>query len=101
MKLIDATELLKNEAPAKSFSPEMLVVGIGFILSAEENANERDLAYVREDSELMDYLAESWNSQGRGHHLMGRWFPNVSGSFRDAIRSRIDALPNVNVEARR
>lgn len=34
MKLIDADELLKNEAPAKAFSPEMLVVGKGHVLAA-------------------------------------------------------------------
>jgi len=34
MKLIDATELLKNEVPAKRFHPEALVVGKGHVLSA-------------------------------------------------------------------
>jgi hypothetical protein len=39
MKLIDAAELLKNEAPAKAFSPEMLVVGKGHILAAVKGAD--------------------------------------------------------------
>lgn len=67
----------------------LMFKGCGKAHTVREN-----LAYVREDSELMDYLATSWNSQGRGHHIMGRWFPNVSGSFRDAVRCRIDSLPN-------
>lgn len=37
------------------------------------------------DSQRMDKLAAMWDSQREGHHLMGRWFPNTTGSFRDAI----------------
>ena len=37
--MIDATELLKNEAPAKAYSTEMLVVGKGHILAAVEGAD--------------------------------------------------------------
>ena len=69
----------------------LMFKGCGKAHTVREN-----LGYVREDSELMEYLATSWNSQGRGHHIMGRWFSNVSGSFRDAVRCRIDSLPNAN-----
>ena len=75
MKLIDATELLKNEAPAKSFPPEMLVVGKGFILSAEENANERDLAtrdILREAADSVHAsLAETDISDSRREYREG------------------------------
>jgi len=37
------------------------------------------------DSERIDKLAMHWDSQGKGHHLMGAWLPNVTGSFRDAV----------------
>lgn len=40
------------------------------------------------DTEIVDYLAGMWDSQGKGHHLMGRWFPNATGSFRDAVAAR-------------
>lgn len=34
MELIDANELLKHELPAKKYSPEMLVIGKGYVLNA-------------------------------------------------------------------
>jgi hypothetical protein len=47
------------------------------------------------DRELMDYLASRWNSQGKGHHLMGAYFENTSGSFREAIRAKMTKDQNV------
>ena len=40
MKLIDADDLIKHEAPAKSFGPEMLVIGKGFVISSPEKGIE-------------------------------------------------------------
>ena len=37
------------------------------------------------DGALVDLLATYWESQGKGHHIMGRWVPNVDGSFRHAV----------------
>ena len=45
------------------------------------------------DTEIVDYLARMWDSQGKGHHIMGRWFPNTTGSFRDAVSARKEVKP--------
>ena len=29
------------------------------------------------DQKLIDYLATTWDSQGKGHHIMGRWYENL------------------------
>ena len=44
----------------------------------------------RLDSEIVDFLATMWETESKGHYLMGRWFPNETGSFRDAIRAKLD-----------
>jgi hypothetical protein len=85
MKLIDATELLKNEAPAKSFSPEMLVVGKGFILSAEENANERDLA-------IWDILREAADSVRAS--LAETDISDSRREYREGLERRLRSLAN-------
>ena len=46
-----------------------------------------ELEQARQDKEIVDYLASMWDSQGRGHHVCGRFLPNVNGSFRSAARA--------------
>ncbi len=50
-----------------------------------------DLLGIPTDTELLDYLASLWDSQGEGHSICGSWFNNPTGSFRDAIHARINA----------
>jgi hypothetical protein len=52
MELIDANELLKHEAPAKTYGPEMLVIGKGYVLNAlryPEDGWRADAAEKRAD----------------------------------------------------
>lgn len=46
-----------------------------------------------DDSMLLDYLAAHWDSQGKGHYLMGRHFKNPTGSFRHAVWQRMQTHP--------
>lgn len=52
MELIDANELLKHALPAKKYSPEMLVIGKGYVLDAlrhPEDGWRADAAEKRAD----------------------------------------------------
>ena len=51
------------------------------------------------DTDRIEWLARRWNSQGKGHHLMGHFFKNPTGSFRDAIDA--DILANNRDDRRR
>lgn len=42
MELIDANELLKHEAHAKAYAPEMLVVGKGHVMAAKRHTDTRE-----------------------------------------------------------
>lgn len=44
-----------------------------------------------QDKAIVDHLAKYWDSQGAGQTIMGRFIPNTTGSFRDSLRSAIDA----------
>lgn len=80
MKLIDATELLKNEAPAKAFSPEMLVVGKGHILAAWEATNSGNA--------VMESLAEL-------HAAMIRYEGDVDGESPSEHRRMMDRVATI------
>lgn len=41
------------------------------------------------DTDRIEHLARRWNPQGNGHHIMGHFFANPTGSFRDAIDADI------------
>lgn len=45
------------------------------------------------DTEMLDYLASMWNSEGNGHEIMGRRFDNPTGSLRDAIKKKMKEWP--------
>ena len=80
MKLIDATELLKNEAPAKAFSAEMLVVGKGHILAAREAANS--------GRAVMESLAEL-------HAALVRYEGDVDGEAPSEHRRMMDRAATI------
>jgi hypothetical protein len=72
-------------------NPDMLrdLASIGVPGAAEKlklaNKNDVPTLAAGTDTLRMDKLASRWDSQGKGHHICGKWVPNVTGSFRDAI----------------
>lgn len=42
------------------------------------------------DTELLNYLANMWDSTGRGHYMMGLKFDNSTGDLRGAIKTKMD-----------
>lgn len=52
--------------------------------SVETDIEPKATAYMT-DTEIIDALEKLWDSKSNGHHIMGRWFPNVAGTFRDSV----------------
>lgn len=42
------------------------------------------------DTEIVDYLSKYWNSQSNFGIILDQVFPNVTGSFRDAVKHKMD-----------
>lgn len=105
MQLIDANELLKHELPARKYSPEMLVIGKGYVLdalrypedgwradAAEKRASEAD-ATVRRMRELLEEVID--NSVDASTYPDG---PCLDRELRNRIKAE---LANVAGEPRR
>ncbi len=72
--------VLRTPAEYHPYASCLMFKGCGD--SATVRAN---LSAAGADTLRMDKLASRWDSQGKGHHICGKWVPNVTGSFRDAI----------------
>ena len=72
MKLIDAEELLKHEMPAKAYSPEMLVVGKGHVLSALEMGKEETWRADAAETQALERIRAAKKPTRRGILVCGQ-----------------------------
>lgn len=67
-------------------------------LSSDVDAALADVNQRPTDAERINHLSRLWDSQGRGHHLMGHFFTNPTGAFRDAIDADMDRTSKPTTE---